>query len=218
MQDLNRPKFPAGSAVHVRRGAADCDDPVLPFGGWVGRVVEVQEDACTMCLVRWSPETLAAVSPVFKGRWDFTETWLDEDDLESDEGKPAPLEEPTATLVSDNDQDDRLRSIFGLFNSDPLPRVCLDALRTYHEHLGVRLSFPFAGGLQRGAESGPGTRSMTVVRLFQRAGINDSDRILCRAVDARGARGVPLAAVRVAANSPNAQLIEDYCYWLRKCR
>lgn len=91
MQDSNRPKFPVGSVVHVRWEVADFDYPDIPFGGWVGRVIEVQEDACTTCLVRWTPETLAAVSLLVKHRYDCTETWLDEDDLEPDDGKQASL-------------------------------------------------------------------------------------------------------------------------------
>ncbi len=218
MQDSNGPKFPVGSVVHVRRGLKDFDCPNMPFGGWVGRVIDVQEDACTTCLVRWSPETIAAVSPLFKHRWDFTETWLDEDDLEHDDGKPMSVERPTGTLFSGDDREGRIRSVFGLFSGDPLPRACLDGLLTYYEHLAVRLSFPFVGDFQRGTEPWLGPRSMNVVRLLQKAGVNDSDGILCRAVDDKGARGMRLAEVRVAPNSANSQLIADYRYWLWKHR
>jgi hypothetical protein len=216
MQDLNGPKFPVGTVVHVRPGGTDYGCPDRPFGGWVGQVIEVEEDACTNCLVRWNPETLAFISSLFEHRWDFTETWLDEDDLEHDDGKLISEEPPTGTLFSGDEREDRIRSVFGLFKGDPLPPACLDALLTYYEHLTVRLSFPFFGDFPRGAEPWLEPRSMSVVRLLQKAGVNDSDGILCRAVDDKGAWGMPLADVRVAPNSANSQLIADYRYWLRK--
>ena len=218
MQDSNGSKFPLGTMVHVRRGVTDLDYPEMPFGGWVGRVIEVQKDACTTCLVRWSPETVAAASPIFKHRRDFTETWLDEDDLENDDGTLLPVEQPTATPFSGDEREDRIRSVFGLLNGEHLPSVCLDALLTYYEHLTVRLSFPFVGDFQRPTEPWRRPRSMSVVRLLQKAGVNDWDCILCRAVDDQGAWGMPLAEVRVAPRSANSQLLTDYCYWLRKYR
>ena len=218
MQDSHGPKFPVGSVVHVRRGLTDFDYPNMPFGGWVGRVVEVQEDTCTTCLVRWSPETIAVVSRFFDHRWDFTETWLDEDDLEHDDGTLMPVEQPTGTLFSGADREDRIRSVFGLFSGDPLPRTCMDAFLDYYEHLAARLSFPFVGDFRRGGERWRRPRPMSVVRLFQKAGVNDSDGILCRAVDDKGARGMPLAEARVAPNSANAQLLADYRYWLWRHR
>ena len=217
------PKFPVGSIVRVRRSRTDVDCPDTPFGGWVGRVIEVQEDVCTTCLVRWNQETLAAISPFFghrckAGGMGFRETWLDEDDMEHDDGNPMPVEQPTGTPRWGDDREARIRSVFGLFSGDPLPRACRDALLTYYEHFAARLSFPFDGDFQQGAEPLSGPRCVTVVRLLQKAGVNESDGILCRAVDDKGARGVPLAEVRVAPNSANSQLIADYCYWLRNYR
>jgi hypothetical protein len=223
MQESNGPKFLVGSMVRVRRSTTDVDYPDMPFGGWVGRVIEVQEDVCTTCLVRWNQETLAALSPLFEhrceeGGMDFRETWLDEDDLECDDGNQVPVEQPTGTPRSGGDREARIRSVFGLFCGEPLPRACLDALLTYYEHLAARLSFPFEGDFQQGAEPLPEPRCVTVVRLLQRTGVNDSDGILCRAVEDNRARGVPLAEVRVAPNSANSELIADYCYWLRDYR
>jgi hypothetical protein len=219
MQELNGSKFPVGSIVRVKRCRTDVGYPDRPFGGWVGRVIEVQEDVCTTCLVRWNQETLAAISPVFGRRWEgagmyFRETWLDEDDMEHDDGNSMPVEHPG----SNDDQEARIGSVFGLFTGDPLPRACRAALLAYYEHLAARLSFPFDGDFQQRTEPSPGPRCVTVVRLLQKAGVNESDGILCRVVADKGARGVPLADVRVAPNSANAQLIADYCYWLRNYR
>ena len=214
MQELNGPKFPVGSIVRVRRCRTDAGYPDVPFGGWVGRVIEVQEDVCTTCLVRWNQETLVAISLLFGHRCEgrrrcFRETWLDEDDMEHADGNPMPVEQPTGTPCSD-DREARIGSVFGLFSGDPLPRACRDALLTYYEHFAARLSFPFDGEFQQGAEPLPGPRCVTIVRLLQKAGVNDIDGILCRAVHDKGVRGVPVVNVRVAPNSANSQLIDDY--------
>ncbi len=223
MQESNGPKFPVGSIVRVKRTRADIGHPDVPFGGWVGRVIEVQEDVCTTCLVRWNQETLVAIGLLFEHRYKgermyFRETWLDEDDMEHDDGNPMPVERPAGTPCSGDDREARIGSVFGLFSGDPLPRACRDSLLTYYEHFAARLSFPFDGEFQQRAEPLPGPRCVIIVRLLQKAGVNESDGILCRAVHDKGARGVPLVNVRVALNSANSQLIDDYCYWLRNYR
>jgi hypothetical protein len=217
------PKFPVGSIVRVKRSVSNAGYSDIPFDGWVGQVIEVQEDVCTTCLVRWNRETLAAVSPFVEHRRDCggrgcSETWLDEDDMEHDDGAPMPLEQPTGGPCSGDEREARLRAVFGLYGGDALPRASRTALLAYYEHFGARLSFPFDGDFQPGAEPSPGPSCLTVVRLLQKAGVNEYDGILCRAVDDRGARGVPLAKVRVAQNSANSQLIGDYCYWLGNYR
>ena len=220
MQESAGPKFPVGSIVRVRRCRIDVGYTDRPFGGWVGRVIEVQKGVCTTCLVRWNQETLAAISQLFCHRWkgaglQFRETWLDEDDMEADDGNPMSVEPPADGPCSGDDREARIRSVFGLFSGDPLPRVCWEALLTYYEHFAAQLSFPFDGEFQQRAEPLPGPRCVTVVRLLQKSGVNELDGILCRAVGDYGARGVPLAAVQVAANSANSQRIADYCYWLQ---
>jgi hypothetical protein len=139
MQESNGPKFPVGSIVRVRRSITDVGYPDIPFGGWAGRVIEVQEDVCTTCLVRWNQDTFAAISPLFEhwceeGGLDFTETWLDEDDLEHDDGKLQSVEHPAVTLLSGDNREEGMRSVFGLSSGDPLPRAWLNALLTYDEH------------------------------------------------------------------------------------
>jgi hypothetical protein len=138
MQESNRPKFPVGSIVRVRRSPIDVDYLDMPFGGWVGRVIEVQKDVCTTCLVRWNQDTVAAMSPPFERRREgggmgFTETWLDEEDLEHDDGKLRSVAHPAVTLLSGDDREERIRSVFGLSGGDPLPRAWLNALLTYDE-------------------------------------------------------------------------------------
>ena len=215
MQELNQPKFPVGSIVRVKRSITDVGYPDRPFFGWVGQVIEVQEDVSTTCLVQWNQETLAASERrCGGGGMGFPETWLEADDLEHHDGNPLPVEQPTGTPCLGDDREARIRSVFGLSGGGPLPRACWHELLTYYEHFAARLSFPFDGDFQHGTKSISGRRCVIIVRLLQKATVNEPDGILCRAVDDKGARGVPLAAVRVAPNSANAQMIADYCYWL----
>jgi hypothetical protein len=175
------------------------------------------------CLVRWNQETLAAIRQPFGHRCEgggmgFRETWLDEDDMEHYDGIPLPVEQPIYTPHAGDHREARIRSALGLFSFDPLPRACRDTLLTYYEHFAARLSFPFDGNFQQRVEPLPGPRCVTVVRLLHKTGVNELDGILCRAVGDKGARGVPLAEVRVAPNSANSRLIADYCYWLQNYR
>jgi hypothetical protein len=89
--------------------------------------------------------------PVFRKRCERdgleeTSSWLGEEDLEADVGEPVPMEQPTRIAtrpLSKNDQDDRIRAIFGLTSDDPLPEANGENLLKYHAHLSARLSFPF---------------------------------------------------------------------------
>ena len=55
--------------------------------------------------------------------------------------------------MNQNDQDDRIRAIFGLTSDDPLPESGKATLLKYHAYLSARLSFPFRAVYWR--ETGP---------------------------------------------------------------
>ncbi len=91
----NQTTFSANDHVRVKQGVTDFDYPDMPLGGWVGTVMDVEEGGGTTCLVRWSQETLQAMSPRYRDRCeqdgiDCEEKWLDQDDLET-----APRTRPT---------------------------------------------------------------------------------------------------------------------------
>ncbi len=91
------PKFPIGARVRVKAYVMDPDFPDLPLGGWVGEVVESQKLWATTCyLLRWTPETLETVHPVYRHRCQrsdlhFDLIWLVEPDLEQDAGGPLSI-------------------------------------------------------------------------------------------------------------------------------
>jgi hypothetical protein len=94
-----RPRFPVGARVRVRPGTIDPDYPVLPLGGWAGKVVCVAADGLAPYLLRWSRETLQKVHPVYRQLCaeddrSFDEMWLDESDLECDAGGRLMIESP----------------------------------------------------------------------------------------------------------------------------
>lgn len=96
--DADSPKFRPGDCVRVKQAITDFDYADMLLGGWTGTVVEVEAGDSTKCLIRWSPETVQAMPSRYRARCeadgiDSQEKWLDQDDLEWDEGGDAPGEE-----------------------------------------------------------------------------------------------------------------------------
>lgn len=144
-------KFSVGADVRVKRGVVDPDFEDVPIGGWAGRITEIQYLNPPLYLIRWNRPTLDNVHPIYRKRcerdgFDIEEMWLSEKDLEHDVGDPAKIEEPTKIVtrpLNMDDQDDRIRAVFGLTSDDLLPESDEESLRAYHEYLAAKLSFPF---------------------------------------------------------------------------
>jgi len=210
-------KFKVGDRVRVKHGITDVDYPEMPMGGWVGTITEVQgTDTFT---IRWSPETLDAIHPVFKNRCeidglDHEEYVLTGDDLEPDSGGPLQIEQPTKIStkpLSPKDQDDRIRMIFGLTSNDPLPDANDETLEAYHEYLSRNLTFPFRA--EHGAEYGH-PEPVKVIGLGdpdEEPMIDETYGILCEARVEGRVVTLPLGELEDA--KPNRRLIDDYCYW-----
>src|SRR3954468_23322063 len=99
------PRFESGMKVRVKHGVRDPDFPDIPLGGWAGAVKEVEqaEDPTTV-LVAWDRATLRDMHPVYKKRCErdgleLESMWLGDEDLEPDDGKPVPLEQPTSIIT-----------------------------------------------------------------------------------------------------------------------
>jgi hypothetical protein len=218
-----RAKFDVGDRVRVRHGVTDADYPDMPIGGWAGAVSEVQKNGQYMVL--WSRETLGAVDPVFKKRctrdgFDLERYWLAEDDLEPDEGGPLQIERPeqiTTEPLSHNDQEDRIRMVFGLDSNDPLPAADAEMLEIYYEYLAESLEFPFEA--EHAPESGLLFRHSRIVKVIalddcdDEPLIDESYGVLCRVRHRRRTVVAPLCELEVEKGKPNRQLLRDYCYW-----
>ena len=199
----------------------DTDYPDIPLGGWAGTVTEV--DRHGTYTVRWSRETLASIHPVYKKRCKrdgmvLEEYWLGDDDLEADPGAPLSIEQPKAITpkpLSAQDQDDRVRMVFGLTSDDLLRRPDEEALETYYDYLAERLSFPFEA--RDHEEDSPFTslpaRRVKVVALGSDLDMDEDDGILCEVETAEAEELVPLASLELRRSDPNRQLVDDYAAW-----
>ena len=159
------PRFKVGDKVRVKSGVSDPDFPDMPLGGWTGTVTEIIEHKGQInCVFELDDRTLASLHPVYRKRCerdglDFMTMGLTEEELELDDGTPVAIEQPTEIKtppLSMNDQDDRIRAVFGLTHDDPLPQVSPETLRTYCRYLEANLKFPIFSSYW--SKSGPFTR------------------------------------------------------------
>ena len=217
-------KFALNDVVRVRSGVTSPDFPDIPLGGWAGKIVKVQNGIPPTYLIRWNPNTLASIHPVYRRRCErdglsFEEMWLGDDDLEPDTGCPVILEQPTKIVtppLSMKDQDDRIRAVFGLTRDDLLPDVNGSDLRTYYKHLEASLKYPFEATWIREARFRGVSGKVTIHALGGSEDdpwIDDTYGILCKARMSGGKRDLPLSEVEKVKGKPNQQIVEDYCYW-----
>jgi hypothetical protein len=91
--------FSLGCHVRVKKGVVHPDYEYIPLGGWLGKVIDDEDD---FRYIQWTKETLEAVPPVYLQRcerddWDHTGMWLPEEQLEADPGEPLSIEQPKKT-------------------------------------------------------------------------------------------------------------------------
>ncbi len=222
-----RPIFPArygvADRVRVKSGTTDPDFPDIPLGGWAGTISEVdQRSNPPSYLIEWDRRTLDHMHPVYRKRCerdslDLASMWLEEADLEPDSGGPAVVEQPTSIVtrpLSKENQDDRIRAIFGFTSDDPLPPADEENLRRYNHYLATHLAFPFQARCP--AETGPFERTeyiVSVVDLLDADACNEDEGVLCEAEQQGETVELPLADLNVTINLHNRQLVEDYSYW-----
>ena len=213
-------KFHNGDKVRVKHGVKDDDYPDMPLGGWAGTIDETHDDG--MYTVQWSRETIELIHPVFKQRCeidglDQDNYVLSSDDLEADSGGPLKIEQPqkiTTKPLSPQEQDDRIRMVFGLTSNDPLPDVDDETLEAYYEHLRKNLIFPFTAEYRE--EYGQPQR-VKIIGLGDPDDdpmIDEMDGILCEARLEGQVVTIPLGKLEDASGKPNRQLIDDYSYWI----
>jgi hypothetical protein len=216
-------RFPVGTPVRVRAGTADPDFPEFPLGGWAGTVKEVDcQQSPPLLLVEWNRYTLDHMHPIYRKRCqrddlEMESAWLNEGDLEPDDGRPAVIEQPGEIVsrpLSPDDEDDRVRIALGLTSDDPLSDVDSETLEQYHGYLAKYLSFPFPGKYSH--EVGPmmdREERITVVGLFDADDCDETYGLICQAQQGKRRVEVPLGEVEVAEGDRNWQLLEDYKYW-----
>lgn len=217
-------QFKTGDVVRVRHGVRDTDYPDMPLGGWTGNVVEVYDDL--MYMIKWSKETLASIHPVFKARCErdgltFDQYCLGEDDLELDSGGPLNIEQPqqiTTKPLVQNDQDDRIRIVFGLTSNDPLPDVNDESLSLYNEYLVNNLIVPFEAQQRVKFGSPKSIKVIGIEDANETSMIDNEYGILCDAKSNERLVSVPLTHLDNVTGTPNRQLVNDYNFWFHNWR
>ena len=217
-------RFSVGDRIHAKRGVAHSQYPDIPLGGWVGTVAEIAWLVPIGYTVYWTEETLAAAHPVYAKRcrrdgFEPETCWLDEGEMEADSvGQPIELEQPTnlvVTPLSAEDQDDRVRMVFGLTSDDPLPEVSDEAIRQYLDYLKPRLAFPFEAQYWPELTQCPNANKLgTVVGFASPSPIDTIRGLLCEVLDEDITEQVALTNLELAEDDPNCQYVDDYQYWL----
>jgi len=217
------PKFSDGDAVRVKFGVTDPDFPDIPFGGWAGTISEVQDDDPRSYLIALNERTLKSIHPIYHKRCErdgleADQVWMLEEDLESDCGDPVQIEQPKSIVtkpLSMDDQDDRIRSAFGLTSDDLLPEAVDESLVAYYKYLAANLSFPFEA--KYSFETGPFESkifSITVLGLLDPDDFpGDEYGLFCQARRDGERIELPLTEVEVGKGKPNRRLVDDYSYW-----
>ena len=224
------PRFLVGDKVRVKYGVIVPDFLDIPLGGWTGTVTEVElTDNQITYEIKWDKKTLGGMHPVYRKRCErdglgLETMWLGEEDIEPDDGTPVTIEQPTEIKtppLSEKDQDDRVRAVFGLTHDDPLPDVSPETLMTYYRYLAANLKFPLLTSYW--AESGSfSSKKVTVSISRLDAPVDDQfDEgygLFGIGIDQDEEIDIPLDEIELEKKAPNYRLISDYSYWFHNWR
>lgn len=220
------PRFQVGDKVRVVQGF---HDPILTetnLGGWSGTIKEIEqfEDEITY-QIEWDNRTLDGMHPTYWKSCERdgleTETmWLDEEYIEPDDGTPVPIEQPTGIKtppLSMDDQDDRIRAVFGLTHDDLLPEVNRKNQFPYYSYLLAHLTLPFRAQYRR--MTGPNSSKLvrlTVTGLydFDQYEVEECHGLIGVGKEPGGSVELSLREIEGIEDQANRRLIEDYAFWL----
>jgi len=216
-------QFAVGDRIRAKSGVVHSQYPDIPLGGWVGTVTKIAWLVPISYEVCWTSETLAAVHPVYAKRCRRDDTdpeshWLDEEELEMDlTEQPVPMEQPTALVIkalSGDDQDDRIRMVFGLTSDDPLPAMTDEAQQQYLDYLKVHLAFPFDAVYWSELTEYSSANIHAEVIGFASSSIDPVRGLLCEVRHEQGTEQVPLSNLELDEDDVNCRYVDDYTYWL----
>ena len=136
-----------------------------------------------------------------------------------DDGTPVQIEQPTEiknSQLSEEDQDDRTRRVFGLTHDDPIPNVSFETLMTYYRYLAANLTFPFF--TSHWVKSGPFTRKKVSIPIYRleppvAEEFDEECPLYGIGVDQDEEIEFPLETIELKKKGPNYRLISDYTYW-----
>jgi len=219
------PGFRVGDKVRVKSGVMDPDFEDIPLGGWAGTIKKVVTSGDPITVeIEWDKRTFAGMHPVYRKRCErdgleMETMYLGDEDIELDDGTPFLMEQPTQIVtqpLSKDDEDDRIRAVFGLTHDDPLPAVKHETLLTYHRYLAEHLKFPFKGTYEREAGSFSLKSSPIMVTGLVDPREYDLDEfygLICEGRDSKGGIQFPLSELEVKKNDRNHTIVSDYSTW-----
>jgi hypothetical protein len=158
---IGHASLPGWGKIREKRGVNDPDLPDLPLGGWSGTVTEIIEhEGQINCDFEWDVRTLASIHPIHRQRCevdglDSRFMSLSQEEIEPDDGTSVPIEQPTRIVprpLSLDDQEDRVRNVFGLTHDDLLPEVNRKNLFTYYRYLRAHLTLPLRAQYRRNTD------------------------------------------------------------------
>ena len=215
--------FAKGDRIRAKRGVVHSRYPDIPLGGWVGTVTRIAWLIPISYEIRWAPETLAAAHPIYSKRCHRDEEksgsyWLDEEELELDSAEQTvEMEQPTNLVsrpLSPDDEDDRIRMVFGLTSDDPLPMADEATEQRYREYLKAHLTFPFnADYWYELTQYSTADKQVTVVGLASESPVDSARGIFCEVRCEEKTEQAPLVDLDLDEDDPNCQYADDYGYW-----
>jgi hypothetical protein len=220
------PRFQVGDKVRVKPGVSDPDFPDMPLGGWTGTVTEIIEhEGQVNCVFELDERTLASLHPIFRQRseidgLDIGFMGVCQEDIEPDDGTLLPIEQPTAIVprpLSPDEQDDRVRMVFGLTHDDFLPEVNREHQHTYYRYLLSHLTLPFRAQYRPGRRRSSGKPvRLTVTGLedVNEYEVEERYGLIGVGKEPGGPVEFPLIEIEGIEGESNRRLIEDYAYWL----
>ena len=119
-----------------------------------------------------------------------------------------------------DEQEGRIRTVFGLSGDDPVPDVDEETLLVFYKHLMASASFPLEAEYSK--ETGPAhnsTFAITVLGLIDPGKYPDEDYgLFCTARQGKRSIELPLADVEVDEDDPRTQVLDEYAYWFENWR
>jgi hypothetical protein len=207
-------RFQTGAKVRVKTGVRVPDFSDIPLGGLSRTITEVDARPPVTFLIEWDRRTLDQMHPIYRRRCErdgleCKSMWLGEEDIETDDGTPIPIEKPTQIVtkpLSEKDQDDRVRKVFRLTHDDLLPEVSTRKLLIYHRYLLKHLKFPFEARIEK---------PLTVTGLLRpdECDIDTEYGITRRGRNEEGRIDFPLFKIDEVQDRHNHRLVDDYSYW-----
>ncbi len=213
--------FEEGDLVRVKTGVVHSVYDDIPLGGWTGIVLSVNYLIPTVYEVQWTESTLASVHEVFFKRCQRDdappdEYSLDEWEIEAAaESDPLQIEQPAEIRtrpLSPDDQEDRIRMVFGLTSDDPLPSSSPETEQAYFEHLRDHLQFPIKA--KYWCDLTEAVQGPVVVIGLHHPDERELGGVLCTLETSKRGVEIPLSQLLLDAEDPNGEMIEDYRYWI----